>query len=169
MPASGSLAGRASDVPREWVGNNAGWADRISVNSAGQIASSTGFAAASDLVLATAPRIVTTGTVPTVGSGGSGVSVLSVVAGSTNIAGGILATLTAVAPGVVVGVVAFGGGALASAPLFVVCSLALPTAGVAAPPTVGADTYTTSGFTIRSYGPTTVTTGAYQINWIAFF
>lgn len=122
-----------------------------------------------DVLLATAPRIRTTGTVPTVGSGGSGVSALSVVTGSTNIAGGILATLTAVAPGVVVGVVAFGGGALASAPLFVVCSLALPTAGVAAPPTVGADTYTTSGFTIRSYGPTTVTTGAYQINWIAFF
>lgn len=122
-----------------------------------------------DLILATAPRIRTTGTIPTVGSGGSGVSALSVVAGSTNIAGGVAATLTAVAPGVVVGVVAFGGGALASAPLFVVCSLALPTAGVAAPPIVGADTYTTSGFTIRSYGPTTVTTGAYQINWVAFF
>jgi hypothetical protein len=105
---------------------------------------------------------------PTVGSGGSGVSALSLVGGSTNLAGGVTATLTAVAVGVVVGVVSFAT-TQASAPRFVICSLAAPTAGVAAPPIVGADTYTTSGFTIRSYGPTTVTTGTYVINYAVFF
>lgn len=123
----------------------------------------------SDLILATAPRIKTTGTVPTVGSGGSGTSALSIIAGSTNVAGLFQVTLTAVAPGVVAGVVAFGGAPLATAPLVVVCALSAPTAGVAAPPVVGADSYTTSGFTVRVYGPTTVTTATYIVNWIAFF
>lgn len=108
-------------------------------------------------------------TAPTVGSPGAGVSAQSVIAGSTNTAGQVQATLTAVAPGVVVGVVAFNGGPLATAPKQVICSLGAPTAGVAAPPTIGADTFTTSGFTIRSYGPTTVTTGTYIINfWVVF-
>src|SRR6266852_3785829 len=92
-------------------------------------------------------------TAPTVGSPGSGVSVQSVIAGSTNVAGQVQATLTAVAAGVVVGVVTFNGAPLGTAPVAVVCSLSGPTAGDAAPPDIGADTYTTSGFTIRSYGP----------------
>ncbi len=106
---------------------------------------------------------------PTVGSGGAGVSALSVVAGSTNTGGRVNATLTAVAPGVVIGVVAFDDAPLASAPVAVVVCLAGPTAGDAAPPDIGADTYTTSGFTIRSYGPTTVTTAAYVIAYICVF
>ena len=73
------------------------------------------------------------------------------------------------APGVVIGVVTFNGAALASAPKQVICSLGAPTAGVASPPIVGADTFGTSSFTIRSYGPTTVTTGTYIINyWVIF-
>lgn len=106
---------------------------------------------------------------PTIGSSGSGVSATSIVAGSTNTAGQALATLTAVAPGVVIGIVAFDDAPLASAPRAVVCSLSGPTAGDAAPCIVGADTFTTSGFTLRSYGPTTVTTAAYVISWIAIF
>ncbi len=106
---------------------------------------------------------------PTVGSGGTGVSALSVVAGSTNTGGRVNATLTAVAAGVVIGVVAFDDGPLATAPVAVVCCLSGPTAGDAAPPDIGADTYTTSGFTIRSYGPTTVTTAAYVIAYICVF
>lgn len=123
----------------------------------------------SDLVLGVAPRILTTGTVPTVGSGGAGTSALSILANSTNTSGRFQVTLTAVAPGVVAGVVAFGGAPLSTAPLNVVCSLSAPTAGVASPPIVGADTFTTSGFTVRVYGPTTVTTGTYVINfWVSF-
>jgi hypothetical protein len=108
-------------------------------------------------------------TAPTVGSPGSGVSAQSVIAGSTNVAGQIQATLTAVAAGVVVGVVTFNGAPLGTAPVAVVCSLSGPTAGDAAPPDIGADTYTTSGFTIRSYGPTTVTTATYIISYICVF
>ncbi len=106
---------------------------------------------------------------PTVGSGGAGISALSVVAGSTNTAGRVNATLTAVAPGVVIGVVAFDDGPLATAPIAVMICLSGPTAGDAAPPDIGADTYTTSGFTIRSYGPTTVTTAAYVITYFCVF
>ena len=174
MPAGGSTAGRVSTIERENYTNNAAWIDQMSVNASGQVVASGGLAATGalnatgDLVLATAPRIKTTGTVPTVGSGGAGVSVLSVIAGSTNVAGAVQATLTGIAPGVVIGVVAFAV-TQASAPLFVICSLSAPTAGVAAPPVVGADTPTTGGFTIRSYGPTTVTTGTYIINYVCFF
>jgi hypothetical protein len=100
-------------------------------------------------------------TAPTIGSTGSGVSAASVVAGGSNIFMQVTATLTAVAPGVVIGVVAFNGAPLATAPKTVNVTMAAPTAGVAAPPNVGADTYTTSGFTLRSYGPTTVTTATY--------
>jgi len=166
MPADIIGASRTSDIPRLAEMNRV--AAGLPSTDGGSDTFPNGITANGDLLLAAAPRIKTTGSVPTVGSGGSGVSVLSVVAGSTNVAGGVLATLTSIAPGVVIGVVAFAA-ALASAPLFVICSLALPTAGVAAPPVVGADTYTVNGFTIRSYGPTTVTTGAYQINWVAFF
>lgn len=84
-------------------------------------------------------------------------------------AGQVLATLTAIAPGVVIGVVQFDDNPLATAPKFVYATLAGPTAGVAAPPVVGADTYTTNGFTIRGIGPTTVTTGAYIINYWCIF
>jgi|GEM_PF-5152251 len=106
---------------------------------------------------------------PTIGSTGSGVSAASIIAGSTNMAGQAQATLTAVAPGVVIGVVAFDDGPLATAPKVVVCSLSAPTAGDASPCNVGADTFTTSGFTLRSYGPTTVTTATYIINYICIF
>ncbi len=106
---------------------------------------------------------------PTVASGGSGVSALSMVAGATNTAGRVNATLTAVAPGVVIGVVTFDDAPLATAPIAVVCCLSGPTAGDAAPPDIGADTYTTSGFTLRSYGPTTVTTASYVIAYICIF
>lgn len=106
---------------------------------------------------------------PTIGSPGSGVSAASIVAGSTNFAGQALATLTAVAPGVVIGVVSFDDAPLATAPISVLVQLAAPTAGVAAPPNIGADTFTTSGFTLRSYGPTTVTTGAYGFNYVCIF
>jgi hypothetical protein len=106
---------------------------------------------------------------PGVGSGGAGVSALSLGAGSTNMAGQVLATLIGIAPGVVIGVVAFDDGPLASAPKFVYVSLAGPTAGVAAPPVLGADTYTTSGFTIRGIGPTTVTSQNYIINYWCIF
>lgn len=106
---------------------------------------------------------------PTIGSPGSGVSLASIVAGSTNVAGQILATLTAVAPGVVIGVVALNGAPLATAPIAVIVSPILPAAGVAAPPTVGVDTLTTSGFTLRSYGPTTVTTAAYGWAYICIY
>lgn len=143
--------------------NNAGSQNNLVITDAGVVTHR------SDLVLGTAPRILTTGTVPTVGSGGTGTSALSIITGSTNTAGQFQVTLTAIAPGVVCGVVAFGGGALATAPKHVVCSLSAPTAGVASPPIVGADTYTTSGFTIRSYGPTTVTTGTYIITFHCFF
>jgi hypothetical protein len=123
----------------------------------------------SDVLLFGNTRFISSGTAPTVGSGGAGTSALSILAGSTNISGRFQVTLTAVAPGVVAGVVAFNGGPLAQAPVNVVCSLSAPTAGVAAPPVVGADTFTTSGFTIRVYGPTTVTTGTYVINyWVTF-
>lgn len=107
--------------------------------------------------------------IPTIGSSGSGISATSVAAGSTNLAGQVLATLTGVAPGVVIGIVAFDDGPLATAPIAVVCSLSGPTAGDAAPPDIGADTFTTSGFTLRSYGPTTVTTAAYVISYICVF
>lgn len=116
-----------------------------------------------------AGRALFTGTVPTVASPGSGVSAQSVIAGGNNTEMQVQATLTAVAPGVVIGVVSFNGGPLASAPKAVVCSLSAPTAGVASPPIVGADTFTTSGFTVRSYGPTTVTTGTYIITCHVFF
>ena len=106
---------------------------------------------------------------PTIGSPGSGVSAASIVAGSTNLAGQGLATLTGVAPGVVIGVVAFDDSPLATAPIAVLVQLSAPTAGVAAPPNIGADTFTTSGFTVRSYGPTTVTTGAYGFNYFCVF
>lgn len=116
------------------------------------------------------PRLLTVqATAPTIGSPGAGVSAQSVIAGSSNTALQVQATLTAVAPGVVIGVVAFNGGPLASAPKQVICSLGAPTAGVAAPPVVGADTFTTSGFTLRSYGPTVVTTGTYIINCLVIF
>jgi len=114
------------------------------------------------------PMIFGVGTVPTVGSGGSGVTALSVIAGGNNSEMQIQATLTAISPGVVIGVVAFAAAAV-SAPKAVVCSLSAPTAGVAAPPIVGADTYTVNGFTLRSYGPTTVTTGTYIITCHVFF
>jgi hypothetical protein len=108
-------------------------------------------------------------TAPTIGSGGTGVSALSVVAGSTNEAGACLATLTAVAPGVVVGVVSFHGAPLKTAPIAVSVHIKGPTAGVAAPPILGSDTFSTSGFTIRSIGPTTVTTAAYIIGYVCVF
>lgn len=107
--------------------------------------------------------------IPTIGSSGSGISATSIAAGSTNLAGQVLATLTGVAPGVVIGIVAFDDGPLATAPIAVICSLSGPTAGDAAPCNVGADTYTTSGFTLRSYGPTTVTTAAYVISYFCVF
>ena len=114
-------------------------------------------------------RLLTLSTIPGVGSGGAGVSALSVLAGSTNDSGQVQATLTAVAAGVVIGVVAFGGGPLATAPKNVVCSLSAPTAGVAVAPVVGGDTYTTAGFTIRVYGPAAVTTGTFVIAyWVTF-
>lgn len=143
--------------------NHAGAVQNLIITDAGVVTHR------SDLVLGTAPRILTTGTVPTVGSGGAGTSALSILANSTNTSGRFQVTLTAVAPGVVAGVVAFGGAPLATAPLNVVCSLSAPTAGVAAPPNVGADTYTTSGFTVRVYGPTTVTTGTYVVNYFVTF
>ncbi len=119
--------------------------------------------------LATSRIRSTQAVAPSVGSGGAGISALSVVAGSTNIAGQVNATLTAVAAGVVIGVVAFNGAPLGTAPIAVICSLSGPTAGDAAPPDIGADTFTTSGFTLRSYGPTTVTTAAYVISYICIF
>lgn len=160
LNANGGFVGGATQM---LFRNNANNANNLVISDAGVITHR------SDLVLATAPRILTTGTVPTVGSGGAGTSALSILANSTNTSGRFQVTLTAVAPGVVAGVVAFGGGALATAPLNVVCSLSAPTAGVASPPIVGADTFTTSGFTVRVYGPTTVTTGTYVINyWVSF-
>ncbi len=113
--------------------------------------------------------VISQDNVPTFASPGSGVSAQSVIAGATNTAGQVQATLTAVAPGVVIGVVTFDDAPLATAPRAVVCCLAAPTAGDAAPCNVGADTYTTSGFTIRSYGPTTVTTATYIITYICIF
>lgn len=112
-------------------------------------------------------RIKTYSAVPTVGSGGAGTSALSIIAGSTNTAGRFQVTATAVTAGTVLGVVAFGGGPLASAPLVVVCSLSAPTAGDLTPLIATADTYTTSGFTFHACNAST--TATYVLNWIAFF
>jgi hypothetical protein len=120
-----------------------------------------------DLVLATAPRIVTTGTVPTVGSGGAGTSALSIIAGATNTAGQFQVTATTVVAGAVLGVVAFGGGPLATAPKVVLVTLAAPTGGVLTPIVPIADSYTTSGFTINAGNAST--TATYIINYFCIF
>lgn len=167
---SGGVIGSAGNVVINAAGGSSvffqvGGGTYASIGASGYLT-----AQASHVTLANLSQLKSTQTTaPTVGSGGAGTSALSILANSTNISGRFQVTLTAVAPGVVAGVVTFNGAALASAPINVVCSLSAPTAGVASPPIVGADTYTTSGFTIRVYGPTTVTTGTYVINWWAIF
>lgn len=110
--------------------------------------------------------IAMSGTVPTVGSGGSGTSALSLINSPTNSAGQFQVTLTGVTAGTILGVVAFSASVVA-APKVVLVSLAAPTAGAAAPLIAGADTYTTSGFTIRALNAPT--NGTYVINyWVIF-
>ena len=110
--------------------------------------------------------LFSTGTIPTVGSGGAGVSALAMVAGSTMLSGGITATLTGIAGGATVGVVAFAGAPLPFAPRFVICSIG-NSVSAATPPVFTACNCTTSGFTIKCTNA--ASTGTYVINyWVCF-
>jgi hypothetical protein len=156
---------------------NTGTATLVRDNALGNYYNLVGYTASNfpgDLILGViggaGTRLVSTQDLPpTVGSVGAGVTAQSVIAGGSNTSMQVQATLTAIAPGVVIGVVTFDDNPLATAPKAVVCSISAPTAGIAAPPIVGADTYTVNGFTLRSYGPTTVTTATYIITCHVFF
>jgi hypothetical protein len=141
--------------------NTANSADNLLIADAGTVTYR------ADLVLGTAPRILTTGTIPTVGSGGTGTSALSIITGATNTAGQFQVTATGVIAGAVLGIVTFGGAPLATAPKVVLVSLAAPTGGVLTPIVPVADSYTTSGFTINAGNAST--TATYIVNYICIF
>lgn len=109
----------------------------------------------------------TTGTIPTVGSGGAGTSALSIIAGSTNVAMRFQVTATGVLAGAVLGVVAFGGGPLANAPRVVLASLSGPTGGDLTPLVPITGVYTTSGFAVTAGNASS--TATYIINLVCFF
>lgn len=142
------------------VRNNANNATNLGITDAGIIT------LRSDLVLTANGRPTFTGSVPSVGSGGAGISALAMVAGSVNADGGVTAAFTGVGGGATVGIVAFNGAPLSAAPNTVLCSLGNSVSAATAP-VFTATSYTTSGFTIKCVN--SPSNGTYVINYWAIW